>query len=73
MAKREPSPEGLGHRGRMTSAVGAALYRATTPTCFPCPVTGAAKNSEFTVKETLRSLPAAMERIKSYMVDEGQT
>ena len=33
--------------------------------------TGAAKNSELTVKESLPSLPEAMERIKSYLADEG--
>jgi hypothetical protein len=32
LPKREPSPEGLGYLGRMTSAVGAALYRADAPT-----------------------------------------
>jgi hypothetical protein len=31
-AKREPSPEGLGYRGTMTSAGGAALYGTAPPT-----------------------------------------
>jgi hypothetical protein len=35
--------------------------------------TGAPKTSELTVKETLPFLPQAIERIKSYLVDEGQT